>query len=108
MGTGKWKGASAVLRVPIFYKVILANSAMAFVVIATLLTLRDQLLTAGVIVVACGVINALLVRAALTVDTLRQQQRELFAWSLNRTEAERSRVARELQDGAAQRLAALA
>ena len=108
MTNGKWTRAGAVVRVPIFFKVILANSAMALVVVLALLTLHDMRLTVMLIVVACGVLNALLVHAALAVDALRSRQRELFAWTLHRTEEERSRVARGLQDGLAQRLAALA
>ena len=108
MRYGKWIRAGAVVRVPIFFKVILANSAMALTVIVALLTMHDMRLTALLIVVASGVVNALLVRTALTVDALRAQQRELFAWTLHRSEEERSRVAHGLQAGAAQRLAALA
>lgn len=108
MSNGKWIDAGGAVRVPIFFKVILANSAMAVIVVLALLTLHDMRVTAMLIVAACGLVNALLVRAALAVDALRAQQRELFAWTLHRSEQERSRVARGLQDGAAQRLAALA
>lgn len=108
MANGKWTPAGALVRVPIFFKVILANSAMALIVVAALLTLQDRWVMTLLIVAASGVVNALLVRGALTVDSLRAQQRELFAWTLDRTEEERSRVARGLQDGPAQRLAALA
>lgn len=94
-------------RVPIYYKVIMANSAMALAVIGTLLVWHDQTAAVATVVVTAGVVNALLVRTALSVETLRRQQRELFAWTLDQTEAERSRVAREIHDGAAQRLAAL-
>lgn len=108
MTNGKWIKAGAGVRVPIFFKVILANSAMALIVVIALLTLHDMRVTAMLIVAACGVVNALLVRTSLTVHALRAQQRELFAWTLHRSEEERSRVARGLQNGAAQRLAALA
>jgi signal transduction histidine kinase len=94
-------------RIPIYYKVILANSAMALTVIATLLFWHDQAIAVATVVVTAGVVNALLVRTALSVETLQRQQRELFAWTLDQTEAERTRVAREIHDGAAQRLAAL-
>ena len=98
----------AVLRgMPIYYKVIMANSVMAVAVIGTLLFWHDQKVAVATVVVTAGVVNALLVRTALSVDALRRQQRELFAWTLDQSEAERHRVAREIHDGAAQRLAAL-
>lgn len=97
----------ALVRVPIFYKVVLVNSTMAGTVIATLLLLHDDVLAVGAIVVGCGVVNALLVRAAFSVDHLREQQREVLAWTISESERERSRVAAEIHDGAAQRLAVL-
>jgi signal transduction histidine kinase len=101
MRAWKWK------QVPIYYKVILANSAMALAVITTLLLWHDQTITVASVVVTAGVVNAILVRTALSVNALHRQQRELLAWTLDRTEAERTRVVREIHDGAAQRLAAL-
>jgi signal transduction histidine kinase len=101
MNAWKWK------QVPIYYKVILANSAMALAVITTLLLWHDQTIAVAAVVVTAGVVNAILVRTALSVNALHRQQRELLAWTLDRTEAERTRVVREIHDGAAQRLAAL-
>lgn len=80
---------------------------MAGLVILTLLVLQDDLVAAGAIVLACGVVNALLVRATLAVDRFREQQREVLAWTIEQTERERDRVATEIRDGAAQQLAAL-
>jgi signal transduction histidine kinase len=103
----KWNPVRSLLKLPIYYKVIVANSAMALTVIVTLLTFRTALV-AAVIVVASGITNALLVRAAFHVEKHRLKQRQLLAWTLSRSEQERSRVAGQLQDDAAQRLAALA
>ena len=50
MTNGKWTRAGAVVRVPIFFKVILANSAMALVVVLALLTIHDMRLTVMLIV----------------------------------------------------------
>lgn len=93
-------------RVPIYYKVIIANSVMALTVITTLL-ISSTALVAGVVVVACGIMNALLVRAAFAVEAQHRSQRQLLAWTMDRSEQERSRLASQLQDDAAQRLAAL-
>lgn len=107
MRSRKWNPAGALARVPIFYKVVVANSVMAGVVIATLLLLRDETIAVLTLLVGAGVINALLVRAAFSVDHIRDQQREVLAWTIATSERERGRVAAEIHDGAAQRLAAL-
>ncbi|MEX1183173.1 MAG: hypothetical protein WEF86_08040 [Gemmatimonadota bacterium] len=104
----KWKFAGVLLRLPIFYKVVAANSVMAGVVIATLLLNHDDAVAVGVVAAACGIVNAVLVRAAFAAERLSSQQREVLAWTIARTERERGRVAAALHDGAAQRLAALA
>lgn len=91
-------------RIPIFYRVIIANSAMVLVVVLALLALESAAITVA-LVLACGVMNALLVRAALSPAA---QLRELLAVTRNTAERERERVASELRDGAAQRLAVLA
>jgi signal transduction histidine kinase len=108
MNTWKWNPIRILVRVPIFYKVVIANSAMALLVIFTLIMFHEAKVAVAVVAVACGIINALLVQAALSVESLRVQQRELFAWSLNEAEKERGRVADQLHEGAAQRLAAIA
>lgn len=107
MHSWKWNLTGALMRVPIFYKVVVANSAMAGIVIATLLLLHDDVLAVGTVVVGCGIVNTLLVRAAFSVDHLRAQQREVLAWTISESERERGRVAAEIHDGAAQRLAVL-
>lgn len=104
MHVKEWKAALA--AVPIYYQVILANSAMALTVIVTLIFFRTVLVAAAV-VLGCGITNALLVRAAFQVEHHRRNQRQLLAWTLNESEKERLRVARQLQDHAAQKLAAL-
>jgi signal transduction histidine kinase len=103
----KWNPVRGLARLPIYYKVIVANSAMALTVIVTLLAFRTTLV-AAVVVVGCGLTNALLVRAAFHVEKHRLKQRQLLAWTLSQSEKERARVAGQLQDDAAQRLAALA
>jgi signal transduction histidine kinase len=102
----KWNPLRALSGVPIYYRVIVANSVMALTVIATLLLFQTAMV-AGVVVVACGMTNALLVRAAFQVDQQTRKQRQLLAWTLNESEKERSQLAYELQENAAQRLAAL-
>jgi signal transduction histidine kinase len=106
MNAWKRNTLKALKEVPIFYRIVFANTAMAGIVIGTLATLGTQAV-AVVVVLASGVVNALLVGAALKVDGLRRQQRDLFAWSLNEAERERGRVAYEIRESAAQRLAAL-
>lgn len=98
MDVNKWTGT--------YYKIILANSIMALTVIWTLLFFRTALV-AGAVVAGCGITNALLVRAALQVEHQRNHQRQLLARTLNESEKERARIARQLQDDAGQRLAAL-
>ena len=94
----------ALSRVPIFYKVIITNSLLVLIVILSLIGVAADDL-AFALVLACGVTNALLVRAALSPAA---QLRELLAMTLNENERERERMAAVLRDGAAQRLAALA
>jgi signal transduction histidine kinase len=106
MNTWKRKALRALKEVPIFYRIVIANTAMAGTVIVTLATFGTEAV-AVVVVLASGLVNALLVGAALKVDGMREQQRDLFAWSLNQAERERRRVAYEIRESAAQRLAAL-
>lgn len=96
----------ALKAVPIFYRIVIANTAMAGTVIITLALFGTEAV-AMLVVLASGVVNALLVNAALKVDGIRKQQRELFAWSLNEAETERARVAYEIRESAAQRVAAM-
>jgi signal transduction histidine kinase len=107
MNAWKWNPLRVLLNVPIFYKVIVANSASALVVICTLVLFREARVAAAGVVLACGLINALLVRTAFAVEAHRRQQRELFAWTLRESEKERGRVASAIHDDVAQRLAAL-
>lgn len=106
MNTWKRNVLKALKEVPIFYKIVIANTVMAGTVIGTLLLFGTEAV-AFVVVLTSGVVNALLVGAALKVDGIREQQRNLFAWSLNEAERERGRVANEIRESAAQRLAAL-
>lgn len=103
----QWSIRGALDRVPIYFRVIAANSAMAGVVIATLLLRQDEVIVVTVIVVTAGIVNALLVRAAFTMDRMRRQQRDVLAWTMAQTEKERDRIAVALHDDVAQRLAAL-
>lgn len=95
--------ARVLSRVPIFYKVIIANSAMVLIVILAFLGLRTHVI-AIVTVFACGVANAILVRAALSPAA---QLRELLALTFHQNEEQRAHIASRIQDNAAQRLAAL-
>jgi signal transduction histidine kinase len=97
-----------VLGIPVFYKVIIANA----VSIACLLLLlfaahvpAQAFTTWGAlaVILAMGVGNALLVRAAMRPII---QHRELFGWMLENAEKERDRVAGALHDRLAQQLAA--
>lgn len=94
------------MSVPIYGKVIIANSLSAFAVIVALLT-SPTTLVAGFVVIAAGLTNALLVRAAFAVEGQRRRYREVLAYTLETNEIERKQVAQRLQDDAAQRLAAL-
>lgn len=89
------------------YRIIVANSAMAALALGAVVTLRTQLAAAVAVILAAGAMNALLVRVVLRGDALRRQQRELYSWLLREAEAERMRVADEIRESAAQRLAAL-
>lgn len=106
MNTWKRNTVKALKEVPIFYRIVIANTAMAGTVIVTLALFGTEAV-ALLVVLASGLINALLVNAALKVDGIRKQQRELFAWSLNEAEAERGRVAYEIRESTAQRVAAM-
>ena len=97
----------ALQGVSIYHRIIIANSAMAVTVIVTLLTSQTAIV-AGTVAVACGITNALLVRAAFQVEAQRRSQRELLAHTLTQTELQRTDVARQLTEDAAQRLAVLA
>lgn len=97
--------ARALFEVPIFYRIVIANTAMAGMAVIALIVFRTDAAAAAVVIVASGIVNALLVKAALGVHGMRRQQRELFAWSLHQAENERARIVNEIQESAAQRLA---